>query len=350
MPSPLVSVVVLNFNYARFLPRSIGSVLGQDYPNIEVIVVDDASTDGSAEVLAGFDGSVRLVQQATNQGQGAAINAGFAAAKGEVVFFLDADDHLYPNAVSKVLSVWAPWVGMIQFRLNLVDPEGEILDLYPAPEVQFDSGNVVRLLLSTGRFENSVTSGNAFSRRTLEAILPMPAQEFRISADGYLVTVAPLFGSVISIDQPLGAYCQHGGNSWSGVRASGEKFRRLLAHDHHRYQALTRKAAELGLTVEANLGRKDHRHLANQVASITLDPQNHPTANDSRLELAWSGVKATGRARLPIARRALLGGWFAASGVLPPLLARPLVSWYLDKVSRPPIVQKVMRVIRGVSR
>ncbi len=350
MSAPLVSIVVLNYNYARFLPRSLGSALGQDYPNIEIIVVDDASTDSSAEVIAGFAGAVTAVMQTKNRGQGGAMNAGFKAAKGDLIFFLDADDHLYPQAVSKVVSVWAPWVAMVQFRLNLVGPDGEVIDVYPAPEVSFDSGNVVRLLLTTGRFEGAVTSGNGFSRRTLEAILPIPEQDFRMSADGYLVTVAPLLGPVISVEEPLGAYWQHGNNSWAGKRATGEKFRKLLAHDAHRYRALKEKAMGLGLEVAPNLGEKDHRHVANQVASLTLDPDNHPTPGDSRINLAWRGMKSVGHARLPLARRALLGGWFAASGVLPKVLAKPWVAWYLDKVSRPPIVQKVLQAVRAVSR
>ncbi|MBS1149879.1 MAG: glycosyl transferase, partial [Myxococcaceae bacterium] len=295
-------------------------------------------------------GAITAVLQPENRGQGAAMNAGFKAARGEVIFFLDADDHLYPQAVSKVIAAWAPWVALVQFRLDLVDPEGVAFDVYPAPEVSFDSGNVVRLLLTTGRFEAAVTSGNAFSRRTLEAILPIPEKDFRMSADGYLVTVAPLVGSVVSIDEPLGAYCQHGNNSWAGIRASGEKFRKLLAHDAQRYRALTQKAFDLGLEVAPDLGSRDHRHVANQVASLTLDPDQHPAPADSRLKLAWRGVKASRRARLPLARRALLGGWFAASGVLPRALARPLVSWYLDKVSRPRIVQKMLHALRRVSR
>jgi hypothetical protein len=350
MSSPLISIVVLNYNYARFLPRSVGSALAQDYPNKEVIVVDDASTDDSAEVIAGFGASVTAVLQPLNKGQGAAMNAGFKAAKGELVFFLDADDHLYPHALSKVVSVWAPWVAMVQFRLNLVDEEGKIVDVYPAPEVSFDSGNVVGLLLTTGRFEAAVTSGNAWSRRTLEAILPIPETDFRMSADGYLVTVAPFAGPVVSIDEPLGAYCQHGSNAWAGVRASGEKYRKLLAHDDQRYRALTQRAFDLGLEVEPQLGNKDHRHVANQVASLTLDPAHHPNPSDSRLNLAWRGMKATGGSRLPLARRAMLGGWFAATGVLPQVFARPLVSWYLDKVSRPPLVQKVVHALRVGSR
>ena len=61
-------------------------------------------------------------------------------------------------------------------------------------------------------------------------------------------------------------------------------------------------------------------------------------------------MKATGRARLPLARRALLGSWFAASGVLPRVLAKPLVAWYLVKVSRPPLVQKLLHALRVISR
>ncbi len=347
---PLVSIVVLNYNYARFLPRSIGSALGQDYPNKEIIVVDDASTDASAEVIAGFDGAVHAVLQTENKGQGAAMNAGFAASKGDIVFFLDADDHLYPQALSRVLAVWAPWVAMVQFRLNLVDPQGQIIDVYPAPEVSFDSGNVVKLLLTTGRFEASVTSGNAFSRRTLAAILPMPEAEFRMSADGYLVTIAPLVGPVVSVDEPLGAYWQHGKNAWAGKRSSGEKYRKMLAHDEDRYRALIHKATEFGLEVEPGLGNRDHRHVANQVASLALDPEHHPNPSDSRRDLAWRGIKAMAHARLPLARRAIVGGWFAASGLLPRFFAEPLVSWYLDKDSRPAFIQKMLHAVRDASR
>lgn len=350
MSEPLVSIVVLNFNYARFLPRSIGSALGQDYPHVEVIVVDDASTDHSAHVIAGYGPAVKAVLQPANLGQGAAMNAGFAASKGELVFFLDADDHLYPTAVSAVVKAWAPWVAMLQFRLNLVDAEGNVLDVYPAREVEMEGGNVVGELLATGRFEATVTSGNAFSRRTLEAILPIPPEDFRMSADGYLVTVAPLLGSVVTLDAVLGAYWQHGANNWAGERATGEKFRKLLAHDAMRYRALEAKARELGLEVAAHLGDRDHRHVANLVASLAMDPEGHPSPTDSRLNLAWRGLKATTRAHLPIARRAILGGWFAASGVLPRPLAKPLVSWYLDKQSRPAFVQRLLKAMRAVTR
>lgn len=346
MPTPLVSLVVLNFNYARFLPRAIEAALAQSYPNLEVMVVDDASTDGSREVIERYLGRLRPIYLPFNRGQGGAINAGFAASGGEYVFFLDADDYLYPNAVEKVVVAWTPGASLVHFRLHLVDAVGAVIDTYPAPEIDLDSGDVVPSLLAAGRYEAVVTSGNAFSRAALEQILPMPEDDFRICADGYLVTVAPFAGPVVSIDEPLGAYCQHGENNWAGGKADAALFRRLLAHDEVRYRALAHRARPLGLEPSPRPGLRDHRHLANRMASLCLDPKGHPFSGESRLSLAVRGVSASRRARLPARRRMILGGWFAASGLLPRPMARPWICWLLDKTTRPPILQRLITAIR----
>src|SRR3954451_20463787 len=95
---PLVSIVIDNYNYARFLPEAIESALAQTYPDTEVIVVDDGSTDDSREIIASYGSRVRPVLK-TNGGQASAFNAGFAASRGDVVLFLDSDDTLFPEAV-----------------------------------------------------------------------------------------------------------------------------------------------------------------------------------------------------------------------------------------------------------
>jgi glycosyltransferase involved in cell wall biosynthesis len=94
----LVSVVIPCFNYAHFLGQAIQSVLDQDYPSIEVIVVNDGSTDDPAAVVANFP-AVRYVTQ-ENRGLAAARNAGLAHCRGELVVFLDADDRLRPGAIT----------------------------------------------------------------------------------------------------------------------------------------------------------------------------------------------------------------------------------------------------------
>ncbi|MGA7307004.1 MAG: glycosyltransferase [Rhodothermales bacterium] len=91
MKKPLVSCVVPVFNGERYLAESLDSILGQTYRPIEVIVVDDGSTDGTADVIAGYDGQVRSVWQ-SNAGPAAAINHGIRIATGDLVACLAADD------------------------------------------------------------------------------------------------------------------------------------------------------------------------------------------------------------------------------------------------------------------
>jgi glycosyltransferase involved in cell wall biosynthesis len=349
MRGPLVSIVIDNFNYERFLRRSIDSALGQTYPRVEVVVVDDASSDGSAAVIRKYGDRVVPVIQRRNRGQGAALQAGVAASHGDVVLFLDSDDWLYPQAAARVAAAFAPGVAQIQYRLHLVGPDGVRLDTYPPPEVAFDEGDVVPLLLERGRYETTVTSGTAFSRAVLDAILPIPELEFRISADGYLVTVAPLHGRVVAIDEPLGAYVQHGANLWSGA-SSAERFRKALAHDHHRYAALRRFAAARGLKVVEEPGLRDHAHLSTRLSSLVLEPAAHPERRDRRSALALRGAWASRGARLPAGRRAALALWFLAGGLLPRGAARRVVAWRLVQGSRPAGVARALRVLRRVLR
>jgi glycosyltransferase involved in cell wall biosynthesis len=352
MDSPWVSIVVVNYNYARFLPRSIGSALAQTHPRTEVIVVDDASVDDSREVIQGYADRVKPVLQPRNAGQGAAFNAGFAASRGEVVLFLDADDWLYPEAAARVLAACEPGVAKVHFRLDLVDAEGRVIDLFPAPEVAFDDGDVVPRLLSTGRYETSVTSGNAFARAALSAVLPVPEEDYRISADGYLVTLAPFHGRVASIEDPLGAYVLHGANNWVAVagKGLGARFRRSVEHDFTRYEALRREAAGRGLAVAPDLGLRDPLHLTYRLGSLALDPPNHPVAGDSRAALGLRGAWASRSARLPAGRRALLTAWFLAMGVLPRPLAATLFTWRMLPETRPSGLGRVLRRVRAALR
>jgi glycosyltransferase involved in cell wall biosynthesis len=99
--APLVSVIVPAYNAERFLGRAMRSALAQTYPHLELIVVDDGSTDGTAEVIRSFrDARVRHLSQA-NRGQGAARNLGIRASTGRYVTFLDADDLYLPQKVER---------------------------------------------------------------------------------------------------------------------------------------------------------------------------------------------------------------------------------------------------------
>lgn len=99
--TPKISVVIPAYQHARTLPACLDSVFAQDYGNVEVIVVDDGSTDNTAEVLATYANSVRIITQA-NSGSNPARNAGLAVATGEFVIFVDADVIMQPTMLTKL--------------------------------------------------------------------------------------------------------------------------------------------------------------------------------------------------------------------------------------------------------
>ena len=350
MRAPLVSIIIDNYNYARFLPRCIESALAQTHASTEVIVVDDASTDDSRDVILRYP-KVLPVLKERNGGQASALNAGFRKSRGEIVIFLDSDEYLEPGAAARVVASWKPGTAKVQFRLVLVSEEGRELDLFPPSDIHFDSGDVVPLLLKKGRYHTAVTSGNAFDRGVLDRLLPIPEVEFRISADGYLVTLAPFFGSVISLDEPLGTYRLHGNNAWAsgGSGADGMRFRRALEHDLQRYKVLQKKAAEFGLVVQIEPGLQDWLHLESRICSLCLEPELHPIRSDKRAFLGWKGFWASSQDhQLPRKRRMILAAWFLAVGVFPRRVGNIAIAWRLAPVSRPWILTRMVKLFRGM--
>jgi glycosyltransferase involved in cell wall biosynthesis len=104
--SPRVSVVIPCYNYGRFLQAAVGSVLAQEEVDVDVLIVDDASPDGSgdiAEAVAADDPRIRFYRNATNQGHIATYNFGLAQVQGKYVFLLSADDMLTPGALSRAV-------------------------------------------------------------------------------------------------------------------------------------------------------------------------------------------------------------------------------------------------------
>ena len=96
----LVSIVIPCFNAGRWISEAIDSCLSQTYTNIEVVVIDDGSTDTSLEIIRNYEGLVKWVST-VNRGGGATRNAGFELSTGEFIQFLDADDYLLPEKIAR---------------------------------------------------------------------------------------------------------------------------------------------------------------------------------------------------------------------------------------------------------
>ncbi len=121
---PLVSVIIPAYNCADHITESVESALAQDYPNKEIIIIDDGSTDNTLNVLSPFAGKIIVIQQ-QNAGSAAARNTGIKAAKGEFVAFLDSDDLWFPGKLSLQLGymISNPSIGLVYHAWGVWEPD-----------------------------------------------------------------------------------------------------------------------------------------------------------------------------------------------------------------------------------
>ncbi|WP_088279086.1 glycosyltransferase family 2 protein [Ideonella sp. A 288] len=209
LPDPRISVVICNYNYARFIGAALDSVLSQSRPACQIVVVDDGSTDASVQVIGGYARhGVQLIVQA-NGGQVAAYNTGFSQADGDVVLFLDADDLLLPDALQQVAEGFAQGVAKLHFRLQLIGPQGEPLGTSIPSSLA--RGEVATRLLRHGvPHASPPASGNAYRRSVLQRLFPLPVDALdRHGADFFCIYGSTLFGTVAACERPLGLYRVH---------------------------------------------------------------------------------------------------------------------------------------------
>ncbi len=137
--SPLVSIVTPSYNHAQFLEETILSVLEQDYANIEYMVMDGGSTDGSREIIERYASRLSYWQSKPDAGQTDAINQGFARAKGQILAWLNSDDYLLTGAVRKAVAALEanPELGMVYGDCLLVNVRGEIVARFPAAQTDY---------------------------------------------------------------------------------------------------------------------------------------------------------------------------------------------------------------------
>jgi glycosyltransferase involved in cell wall biosynthesis len=129
-------VVTPSFNQARFLERTIESVLGQDYPHIEYIVVDGGSTDASPEIIRKYSSRLAWWVSEPDGGQTDAINKGFAQAHGEIFAWLNSDDTWLPGAAEAAVAAFSrhPDFGLIYGAANYIDEQDHVIGRFPSAQ------------------------------------------------------------------------------------------------------------------------------------------------------------------------------------------------------------------------
>lgn len=213
---PLVSIIINNYNYENFLSGAIESAINQHYPNVEIIVVDDGSTDESKVLIDRYSDKIYPLFK-ENGGQSSALNLGFTKSSGEIICLLDADDVFLPEKVSEVVKVFTvdSTIQWCFHNLQFVDANANPLS---QPTSNQTTGEWdYRGAIANGRqmpYIPTATSGLSFRRSFLTKICPLP-EEIRIASDNYLKFIASALGKGYFMNQPLALQKIHDSNAYT---------------------------------------------------------------------------------------------------------------------------------------
>jgi glycosyltransferase involved in cell wall biosynthesis len=254
-----LSIIIPNYNYGSYIGAAIDSALALDWPDKEIIVVDDGSTDNSREAILGYGARI-IPLFLSNGGQNSACNAAFERSSGDIIIFLDSDDVLFPSVADTLQLAWSDRVSKLQWSLVVTDqaltPLGRCFPTYPTEPT---SEWVRKTFARTGHYPYSL--GGAWARRFLREVFPLPVREgmnkggangnYRVPViDHYLSSLAPFFGDVVCVPhhRPQGTYRIHGANS------------HILSQDFQNYSERSMEPFECARHVEHVLSRLNIVH------------------------------------------------------------------------------------------
>ncbi|MFW7414197.1 glycosyltransferase family 2 protein [Demequina sp. SO4-18] len=318
-----LSVVMPNYNYEAFVGAAIDSALAIRWPDVEVVVVDDGSTDGSRAIIESYGDRITAIFQ-DNAGPRAACNTGFAATTGDVVIFLDSDDVLEPSIAEHVADAWGPGISKVQFPMTRIDRHGApvggvfpTFDPVPTPE------QIRTWMRATAAYPTPPGSGNAYSRAFLERLFPLDGRCGE-DTDASTLAAAPFLGDVVTLPTPLVRYRQHGENR-SFLLSDEGRFAEQIDQAYRRHLfALEVSGSPLNDLRPLFRGR----HLLQlRVAHHRLRPHERPIPTDSGARMLRNALAAPfAPGPEGVAHRLMVSGWALATLASPRPVARRLIA------------------------
>jgi hypothetical protein len=332
--TPLISVIIPNYNYEAYVGAAIDSALALEWPRVEVIVIDDGSTDGSRRIIESYGDRIQAIYQ-ENSGQLVACNKGYALSRGQIVIFLDSDDVLRPALAREIVAVWSPSVSKVQVQMQVVDARGEPTGAYfPQYHVVPTPKQVSDWARHTTAYPTPPGSGNAYSRWFLDRIFPLH-NTCGTANDSYCLAAAPLLGDVVTIAKPLVAYRVHGKNQGAMAKLDLHQFERQMTRARQRLAYAQGIAHQQGQPIADSAIDLSLNYLGYRIGSLRLAPQSHPVP-DSR----WRCLRDVCRAffapqGLTLKARVAMLAWATGALLAPQAVASRLILWRFAPGTRP---------------
>ncbi|SDC82721.1 Glycosyl transferase family 2 [Algoriphagus faecimaris] len=232
MKKPIVSIVIPVYNKAAFVRETLESALGQTYPNLEIVLVDDGSTDGSFEILkeyfAKYPDKIQLIDQ-ENQGVSVATNVGTAAARGEYIQFLDADDLLSPDKINRQIKLLESQsesvLASCEWRMFQDNPKKS----YPIPYGVFRDFNFgLDLLLQFWNHQEMNQPGVYLTHRSLIEKAGPWDESMTINQDGEFFTRVLLHAEKVLFESKGNVYYRSPGEGNVSQQKSAKAIKSLL--------------------------------------------------------------------------------------------------------------------------
>lgn len=316
-----LSVVIPNYNYERFVGEAIESALALDWPDVEVIVADDGSTDSSLDVIRRYEPRITVLP-GVNSTQRVAVNRALGVVTGDVVIILDSDDVLPPDLPRHLARVWTPETSKVQFLMQPIDADGNAA----GPRSPRYGGSPSQLrdwMVRTSAYPTPPGSGNAYARWFIDLLAPVD-QRVGNASDSALLAAAPLLGDVITVPDVVVGYRRHDAND-SNLLRDTTRFAREIARARARWQFAVRVAPSMRLS-ESSLGRS-RELLQMRVAARAARPHDEASLpGDGWLRMAWDALRSPFHpGPEPVRTRALIALWSLSTLLAPRRLAMRLL-------------------------